>query len=500
MKGSVYQRCSCRDPETKKTLGAKCPKLRDSRGRANHKHGAWYFRYEAPAVPGEPKRRRPEVGPFADRKTAEDELAATIVRLGGGAAVPDRGLLVRDYLANWLAGMKLKLKPLTYASYEEAVALYFAPGVGHLRLVDLRDHHLQDLVAAMLLINQPLKGDEKPAVLELLRRLVAVRADDARRVLPEGEKRRKKSTKPLSPSRVERIFAVLSSAITTAIETKKVQASPLVGVVLPAASHPKPLPWTPQREARFRDELDRMTRDAEAAAEAEGRMLTREDRQRLWTSPGLSPVPSMVWMPEHAGAFLDYLDATGERLAVLFIVTMFCGLRRDEVLGLTWAEVDLDERIAYIRETQSGDGPKTEAGIRIVPLPPPAVEALRAWRKQQLADRLAWGPDWADRRGLVFTREDGTEVPGQWTSNRFETLAFRTGLVPVRFHDLRHGTASLMKAAKQDTKYISAMLGHSRTSFTDSQYVSLFPEIQKAAADAAAAMVPRKRPAEGGTR
>jgi integrase len=395
--------------------------------------------------------------------------------------------------------MKLKLKPLTYTSYAEAVALYFAPGVGHLRLVDLRDHHLQDLVTAMLLINREPDGDVKPEVLELLRRLVAVRADDARRELAEGEKRRKKSTKPLSPARIERIFAVLSSAITSAIETKKIQASPLVGVVFPAVTHPKPLPWTPQREARFWDELGRVTRDAMAAAETEGRMLTREDRQRLWTSPSLVPAPSMVWLPEAAGRFLDYLDETGERLAVLFVVTMFCGLRRDEVLGLTWAEVDLGERIAYVRETQSGDGPKTEAGIRVVPLPPPAVEALRAWRKRQAADRLAWGPDWADKRGLVFTREDGTEVPGQWTSNRFEILAFRAGLVPVRFHDLRHGTASLMKAAHQDTKYISAMLGHSRTSFTDSQYVSLFPEIQKAAADAAAAIVPRKRPAEGGT-
>jgi integrase len=485
MQGSVYKRCSCRDPETRRPLGAQCPGLRKP------KHGAWFYRLDMPAAPGE-KRRRPEFGPFDKKKTAEEELAATIARIGGGAAVTDRSLLVRNFLANWLAGMKLKLKPLTYASYAEAVALYFAPGVGHLRLVDLRDHHLQDLVAAMLLINQPLKGDETAAVLEVLRRLLAARADDVRRVLPEGEARHKKSTKPLSPARIERIFAVLSSAITAAIETHKIYASPLVGVVLPAVDHPKPLPWTPQREARFRAELDRVTRDADAAAEAEGRVLTTVERQALWTSPALLPVPSMVWMPDHAGAFLDYLDATGERLAVLFIVTMFCGLRRDEVLGLTWAEVDLDERIAYIRETQTGAGPKSEASIRIVPLPPPAVEALKAWRRQQAADRLAWGPDWADKRGLVFTREDGTEVPGQWTSVRFETLAYRVGLPPVRFHDLRHGTASLMKAAKQDTKYISAMLGHARTSFTDSQYVSLFPEIQKAAADAAAAIVPRK--------
>jgi integrase len=492
VKGSVYQRCSCRDPQTRRPLGAKCPRLR-SKGHAF----GWFYRYSAPTAPGE-KRRRPEIGPYRTKALAEEELAATLARIGGGAAVTDRGLLVRDFLKNWLAGMKLVLKPKTYASYEEAVRLYFAPGVGHLRLVSLRDHHLQDLVTAMLLVNRPLEGGEEQAVLEVLRRLLAVRADDVRRVLPAGEQRHKKSTTPLSPARVERLFAVLSSAITSAIETHKIGVSPLVGVVLPKADHPKPLPWTPQRIVKFSAELEKRTRNAEAAADAEGRVLTVVERQALWTSPGLVPVPSMVWMPAHSGAFLDYLDATGERLSVLFLVTMFCGLRRDEVLGLAWAEVDLDEGMMYIRETQTGDGPKSEAGVRVVPIPAPAIEALRAWRKVQAAERLAWGPDWADDRGLVFTREDGTGVPAQWTSNRFETLAYRAGLPPVRFHDLRHGTASLMKAAKVDTKYISAVLGHARTSFTDSQYVSLFPEIQRAAADAAAAIVPRKRRAAGG--
>lgn len=93
----------------------------------------------------------------------------------------------------------------------------------------------------------------------------------------------------------------------------------------------------------------------------------------------------------------------------------------------------------------------------------------------------------------MFTREDGTAVPGQWVSTRFETLAYRAGLPPVRFHDLRHGAASLAKAAGLDSKYIAALLGHARSSFTDDVYVTLFPEVTKAAAEAAAAVVPRGR-------
>jgi integrase len=65
----------------------------------------------------------------------------------------------------------------------------------------------------------------------------------------------------------------------------------------------------------------------------------------------------------------------------------------------------------------------------------------------------------------VFTYPDGRPLTGQYVSQRFEVLAYRAGLPLIRFHDLRHGAASM--AAGLDTKYISALLGHSRTSFTD---------------------------------
>jgi integrase len=264
---------------------------------------------------------------------------------------------------------------------------------------------------------------------------------------------------------------------------RKIMVNPCDGVELPSVPQVKPLAWTPQREAAFRTALDKQIRYASAE-----RDLTTVHKQEMWASPDLRPCKVMVWLPVHTGRFLDFIEA--ERLFALFSLAAYCGLRRDEVAGLTWAEVDLDEGIAFVRETGSGDGPKSESGVRAVPLPPPVVHALKAWKAQQATDRLAWGRDWTDT-GLVFTREDGTAVPGQWISVRFETLACRAELPPVRFHDLRHGAASLYKAAGVDTKPISAMLGHSRTSFTDATYVLVFPEVAKAAAEAAAAVVPR---------
>ena len=223
---------------------------------------------------------------------------------------------------------------------------------------------------------------------------------------------------------------------------------------------------------------------------AAGRNLTTVERQALWASRELRPASVMVWLPEHTGRFLD--SAAGERLFALWCLTAFCGLRRDEVIGLAWADVDLGERTAAVRETGGGEGPKSEHGARAVALPEPVVQALRAWRRRQAAERLSWGEAWADT-GRVFTREDGTPVPGQWISVRFETLAYRGGLPPVRFHDLRHGAASLHKAAGADSKSISAMLGHARESFTNDVYITLFPEVSHAAAEAAASLVDRAR-------
>jgi integrase len=194
----------------------------------------------------------------------------------------------------------------------------------------------------------------------------------------------------------------------------------------------------------------------------------------------------MVWLPKHTGAFLDYAEDEKERFYPLYHLASYTGMRRSEIGGLTWPELDLDAGHASVRES------KTRQGVRTIPLDTATVAVLRAWREQQDAERAIVGRAWlaGDR---VFTRADGTPVPAQWISRRFETLAFRADLPPVRFHDLRHGAASLSKLGGLDSKYIRELLGHSRTAFTDDTYVLLFPEVAQAGAEATAAVVPRAR-------
>jgi integrase len=454
MRGTVYRQCWCRDEATGRKLHGKCPQL-GKRG-----HGKWYYRYEAPKVRGG-KRRQPVGGPFGTKKEAEEELADQLARIGGGGAAPDRSVRLAAYLDGYLAG-KVNLKDRTRATDAEAFELYWKPALGHMRLVDVRARHVAEVIGEMMRIGQV--SGHRP---EMLRRMLAARHDDG-------------LARPLSPARVARMFAPFRAACNKAVP-QMIAVSPCAGVELPRAPKVRPLAWTPAREDAFRAALGRRVLAA-------GRTLTTVERQAAWAAADLRPCPAMVWLPDHTAQFLESI--AGERLSALFCLAAFCGLRRDEVIGLAWGDVDTDQRIAVVRETGGGQGLKADRGVRAVPLPSPVVSALRAWRKAQLAERLAWGEAWTDT-GRVFTREDGTAVPGQWVSVRFETLAYRAGLPPVRFHDLRHGTASQYKAAGLDTKYISAVLGHSRTSFTDDVYVTLFPDVAGEAAEAAAAIVGR---------
>ena len=121
------------------------------------------------------------------------------------------------------------------------------------------------------------------------------------------------------------------------------------------------------------------------------------------------------------------------------------------------------------------------SGRRAVALDPRTVAALRAWRKTQLAERLAWGEGWTDS-GLVFTREDGTAVHPEWFSDTFDRRTKAAGLPRIRLHDLRHTHASLGLAAGVPVKVMTEQLGHSTSAFTADVYQHVTPALQGHAA------------------
>lgn len=166
---------------------------------------------------------------------------------------------------------------------------------------------------------------------------------------------------------------------------------------------------------------------------------------------------------------------------------------------MEWPEVDLVAgSIAIVRQrisiagTVVEDTPKSDAGVRIIPLDQQTVTVLRAHRKQQMADRLAMGRRWV-ASDKVFTAADGSPLDPNDVSDQFEDLTMEAGLPPIRLHDLRHGAASLMISAGVDMKVIQETLGHANIGLTANTYTSIFPDLATAAAEATAAIVPRTR-------
>ena len=164
---------------------------------------------------------------------------------------------------------------------------------------------------------------------------------------------------------------------------------------------------------------------------------------------------------------------------------LFTGLRQGEVLGLRWADVDLDQGQLRVnvalqrldRQFQLVE-PKSATSRRAIPLPPPLVPALAAHRVAQLKARLAAGPAWVEEiPDLVFTTALGRPLDGTTITWAFQAYCGRAGLARRRFHDLRHGTATLLLAAGVDLKTISTILGHSTITLTANTYAGVVPAL-----------------------
>jgi len=205
--------------------------------------------------------------------------------------------------------------------------------------------------------------------------------------------------------------------------------------------------------------------------------------------------PVSVWNPEQLGAFLDGID--GDRLQAGFHLVGYHGLRRGEVCGLRWPQLDLDASILRVtrqtvqvgRETFDGE-PKTKAGGRVLFLDRRTVAVLRVHKARQNRERLAAGAAYVDH-GLVFCREDGSPYKPESVSQHFERCAARLGLPRITLHQLRHTSASIGLAAGETLKEVSDRLGHSGIGITADTYIHVLPALARDSAERRAAAIPR---------
>lgn len=201
------------------------------------------------------------------------------------------------------------------------------------------------------------------------------------------------------------------------------------------------------------------------------------------------------WTPDQLGTFLRIVDQ--HRLAVAWRVSAMTGMRRGEVLGLRWRDIDFDNARIHVRQAVVSvryelifSTPKNHRA-RVVDIDLETVEALRLHRKAQEAERDEWGKDYLDS-DLVFCKENGEPLHPQTYSQAFERIVAKSDLPPIRLHDLRHTHATIALRAGIPAKFISERLGHENPAFTLKQYAHVIPGMQAEAAQAIAALVPNE--------
>lgn len=221
------------------------------------------------------------------------------------------------------------------------------------------------------------------------------------------------------------------------------------------------------------------------------RLLQRNPASRAQ----LPPLPAIVdrsWTPGEVAVFLE--ATKNDQWSTMWRILAVTGMRRGEVLGLRWPDVDLVEstlRVVWQRTMVNGaiyEGPpKTGSGNRTVTLDAKTVAALRSQRARQNADRLRMGEVWLDDSEHVFTWPNGHPLSPKTVTAWFKKWALALGLRPIGVHGLRHSAASAMISAGESPKLVSQRLGHANVVTTLQRYTHVQPAHDREAAERLAA-------------
>ena len=218
---------------------------------------------------------------------------------------------------------------------------------------------------------------------------------------------------------------------------------------------------------------------------------------RLVSPPKVERPEVLPLTPEQAQVFLKAVAES--RDSALYACAVGLGLRQSELLGLGWADVNLDDGTLTVRRTLQRyagayhlDLPKTDRSRRTLGLPVSLVHALRAHRNLQLRERLKAGPAWrGDEWNLVFCTEAGAPMPGNYLTHRFQELLSSLHLPKQRFHDLRHASATYMLAQGVDLRVVMEVLGHSQIHVTANTYAHVKVDATRSAAENVDALLSR---------
>jgi integrase len=214
--------------------------------------------------------------------------------------------------------------------------------------------------------------------------------------------------------------------------------------------------------------------------------LVKENPVLNVTLPKRSNDEMTVWDTEQVEQFI--IHSKKHRFYTVYLIAVLTGMRKGEIVGLRWKDINFEEKIIYIRQIydpkakQFKIGAKTSAGVRSIHIPKLLIEQLKKERKIVIAHKLKQGLNFNDNDLVVCTRY-GNPLDSTTLSKRLKKQAIQLGLPPIRFHDLRHTHVTMLIKQNVNVKVISERVGHSSIQITLDKYSHVLPSMQKHVAD-----------------
>jgi integrase len=416
------------------------------------RHG-WEYVIELAKV-GE-KRQQQTKGGFRTKKAAETALQKDLEARSNGSHVEPCSTSFADFAnEKWLPWVKEEQKPTTHALYAGLMRRHVLPVLGAVPL-------------------QEVSGDD---IASLYLRL----------------KRGGKDRKPLGGRSLHNVSSAVRSLFKHAIALEKVSRSPAAGIAAGNGTWggEEPAHWDSDSVAAFLDLID--------ARFCKERTVTESRASRS----GGTYTYSRTFAPDPMQRALWYLFATS-------------GMRRAEVCGLRWRDVDLSRGELKVKQTRvlAGaqvcvTGTKTRRGQRGFAIEPETLKALQDWKQAQAREHEAFKDHWEDNEGYVFTRavlfrqphRFGVPVRPDWVTHAFKDLVVSNSLPELNLHGTRHSWATAAVESGEDTHSVANQLGHSDSRVTERIYIHTIQRVQDKTALRVGALLSSNRASAGGQR
>ncbi|MEU1660636.1 site-specific integrase [Streptomyces griseofuscus] len=348
------------------------------------------------------------------------KLTEKIATSKRGLPVPSAQGSVSAYLTYWLENVAVhQLRENTHTRYTACVNRYLVPGLGKKKLAKLSAKDVRTWLNQLRTTCQ-----------------CCARGIDARRDEPRCCAVGACCSKRLSPLTLTYIHSVLKSALEHAVREEQIPRNVARNVL---TGTPRPRRFEP---------------------------LTADEARQFLTA------------------------ARGHRLHALFELALHTELRKGELLGLCWEDLDFDRSAAAVRRTlqRTSTGglitlpTKTRASERHIALPARCLQSLKHHHEEQQRERHTAGTEWQDS-GYVFTTPQGRLIDPTNLTRTFTTLLRKAGLRRIRFHDLRHSTATLLLEQGVELVVIKELLGHAHIGVTATVYAHVRLRLQRDAID-----------------